>query len=339
MPYDAAAIREALRAVAGWVLEATGIQVSDDGITVEERTNKLGQVTFDARISFRGPVAHEGSAPRIKFDLTKFELLGDESAQRAVFHAYSDAPDPSPVVRCYSLEELLAEKVRALAERAGRARDVYDVVNIGRSTAIEVDVAKARDLAKRKFEYKRLPVPTPDTILAEIDWAVVAGDWEHSLTHQLPVLPPVDEFRAALAEVLDWLFVPARVQAALPSVPSRAGEAPVRATPFASAALGLGRRVGVAAGPTLGGLYGWMMERVRFAARNRLLARITYGGVSRLVEPYSLRMPRTGNLLLYVYEVQRGGATGEGIKAFKVAQLGGVDVTNQSFQPRYAVEL
>jgi hypothetical protein len=59
----------------------------------------------------------------------------------------------------------------------------------------------------------------------------------------------------------------------------------------------------------------------------------------RLVEPYSLRMPKTGNLLLYVYEVQRGFEPGEGIKAFKVAEVGEVEVTDGPFQPQHLVEL
>lgn len=86
-------------------------------------------------------------------------------------------------------------------------------------------------------------------------------------------------------------------------------------------------------------VYGGSLGRVRYAARNRLLARINYHGVARLVEPYSLRRPRTGNLLLYVFEVQRGAGAGGGIKAMKVAELGEVEVTDRPFQPRYVVEL
>ena len=81
------------------------------------------------------------------------------------------------------------------------------------------------------------------------------------------------------------------------------------------------------------------MDRVRYAARNRLLARIGYHGVTRLVEPYSLRMPGTGNLLLYVFERERGGVWSDRIKAFKVAEISNVEVTNMPFQPRYFVEL
>ncbi len=339
VPYAPGAIAEALSAVGRWILEATGIEVPERGISVQEKTNKRGEVTFEARVSFRGPVAHEGSAPRIKLDLTRFELLADTTAQRAVFHGYSDAPDPLPTVRCYSLEELLAEKVRALAERFGRARDVYDIVNIGRTTAVTVNVAKARELTARKFAYKGLQRPTPESVGSAIDWDVVAADWEQSMKHQLPVLPPVEEMRTALGEVLRWMLEPEQRPAVLAAIPGKAGESRVQAIPFAARPVGIGRRVGAAGVPVEGEVYGSTMNRVRFAARNRLLARVLYGGVSRLVEPYSLRLPKTGNLLLYVYEVQRGFGAGGGIKAFKVVELGEVTITSQPFRPRFAVEL
>lgn len=69
------------------------------------------------------------------------------------------------------------------------------------------------------------------------------------------------------------------------------------------------------------------------------MAEVTYHGVRRLVEPYSLRLPKTGNLLLYVNEVRRGGAQGDGIKAFRVDEIEGVRVTEQAFSARYRIEL
>jgi hypothetical protein len=242
-----------------------------------------------------------------------------------------------PVVRCYGLEEILAEKARALLQRTGRARDVYDVVNIGRNFRANVDADRTRDLAVQKFAYKGLPSPAPDLILAAVQRDVLAVDWDNALRHQLSVLPSVDEFLAGLREVLRWLLLPAHPVEELPTVPAKVGEVLVPRVTFASPRLGIGRVA--RAGPAPAAAYGSRLDRIRYAARNRLLARVNYHGVTRVVEPYSLRMPKTGNLLLYVYEVQRGGAMGQGIKAFKVAELGEVVVIDRSFHPRYVVEL
>ena len=102
----------------------------------------------------------------------------------------------------------------------------------------------------------------------------------------LRALPSASEFLGALERGLEWLLGAGQPGPALPAVPGRPGEK--------------------------------LIARPRFAARNHLLVEIEYQGIGRLVEPYSLRVPRTGNLLLYVWEVK---------------------VTAQSFEPRYRVEL
>lgn len=65
----------------------------------------------------------------------------------------------------------------------------------------------------------------------------------------------------------------------------------------------------------------------------------SYHGVRRIVEPYALRRPRTGNLLLYGFERSRGGVLTNDIRAYKVAEVGAVHVLEMPFAPRFQVEL
>ena len=81
------------------------------------------------------------------------------------------------------------------------------------------------------------------------------------------------------------------------------------------------------------------MERIRFAARNRLCVELRYHGVSRVVEPYSLRYPRTGDTLLYVFELLRGTSPSGSVKALNVAEIERADVTERPFRPRFVVDL
>ncbi len=339
--YDVGAITAGLGAVATWMSNEVGIDARADEIDVEESVNRHGQITFQARMTFRGPLPlARQSRQRIRFDLTQHELVAGAPERRPIFHGYSDARASAPEVLCYTLEELLAEKVRALVERSGRARDVYDVVNLGRNFADHLNLTRTRDYIERKFAFKALTAPTPASILTGIDAATLATDWEGALHHQLQVLPPAGDFLAALRGVLAWILEPGFVAPPLAPVASKSpDEVPVPAVRFELPPVGPGRPV-----PQLGrgvpaSAYGRTMERVRFAARNRLLVRVVYDGVPRLVEPYSLRMPGTGNLLLYVHEVRRGDLPGGGTKAFMVAKLDEVMPTAQSFQPRYLVEL
>ena len=81
------------------------------------------------------------------------------------------------------------------------------------------------------------------------------------------------------------------------------------------------------------------LEKIRYAARNRLCAEIQYHGVLRIAEPYALRTRGTGNLLLYVHEISQCGVRTETTKAYMVAQIRGARITESEFHPRYTVEL
>ena len=75
------------------------------------------------------------------------------------------------------------------------------------------------------------------------------------------------------------------------------------------------------------------LQILRFAGANRLVVEFVYNKKRRRVEPYSLRRPATGNLLLYGIEQDAGR-----IKAFKVHEMTGVTATSAPFTPSYAVE-
>jgi len=125
--YGKSDLEDALLEVAQSVENDTGIEFPQDGLLVEELSNKRGQLTYQARLTFVGPLRMPRSQlQRIKFDLTQDEILVDRAEARAVYHQYSDLPDLHAEVQCYSLSEVLAEKARELYGRQGRARDVYD---------------------------------------------------------------------------------------------------------------------------------------------------------------------------------------------------------------------
>lgn len=235
---------------------------------------------------------------------------------------------------------LSRKKSRALYERQGRARDVYDVVHLSRAFRESVDIATTVRVANAKFSYKGLPAPSVDVIVGRIDEGILRANWEHQLAHQLPVLPDVGGFIDSLPEALAWWLEPARLAPQSPPIPGRLRETTAPREPFLPRgpmrSLGIGSRSplglrGIMHGPSLG--------RIKYAAHNRLCLQIRYKGVTRIVEPYSLRYPRTGNTLLYVWERQRGGIQTDQIKAFNMPRIQGVEVTDQSFEPRYHVEL
>lgn len=311
--YDLGAITSTLARLADRVGEMSGVVMPHDQIIVRPRSDKFGRATFEGRVGYRGPM-QAPSWPRILFDITQHEPVLEEPAHRAVIHPYTDAlPEPA-LVRTYAFEELLAEKTRALYERT-RPRDLYDVVYIV-SNVEGIDVARLRLLFQSKCTVKQLKTPSRRELVQQIsNSAELRAEWDSMLAHQLQELPPIDGVLQRIEDALSWMEERAtRVSEARPAASARMDGVPF--TGFTTVASG------------------GVMERLRFAGANRLLVEFSYHGKARRVEPYSLRVAGTGNLLLYAHELASGI-----VKSFKVAEIVNLRVTQSTFAPRYAIEL
>ena len=102
------------------VRDECGIQFEDDIGIIETKSG------FRATVKFR-IINRSALAPiTIKLDITdpKNERILLPVQQRPIFHHFSDALDAS--VTSYSLEEIMAEKIRSLFQRT-RSRDLYDI--------------------------------------------------------------------------------------------------------------------------------------------------------------------------------------------------------------------
>jgi predicted nucleotidyltransferase component of viral defense system len=315
-PYTRDEILTILRDIARNVSSESGIEIPEDAMQVDDRRDKQGRPTFRARLGYRGPLAFPG-VPRILFDLTSHEPVLGEPKEVPIFHPYPDTlPEPASI-HAYGLEELLAEKTRALFERT-RPRDLYDVVYVVNNQATNIDLSRTRELFIQKCQAKSVAPPASAILVAHIRKTdELRSEWKNMLGHQLPQLPPVDSLLSEIDRVLQWIDLPVGVaRPALPPAPMGTLET----------------RVAPAGIQYWGGGVG--LEAIRFAGANRLLVRFTYDGKERLVEPYSLRQASTGNLLLYAREV---GSTVP-IKAFITAKIIGVRPTDTPFTPLYQVE-
>ncbi len=224
LAYDAHSYRKALIECTAYITEETGVQFPEEGIEIKESHDKENRRTFQGKVSYRGPLQPQSKTlPRIKIDLTKHEVIVEPTEQRNIHHLYSDTPEIPFSVLCYSVNEILAEKTRAIYERTGRARDIYDVVNIGRNFREEIDPRKALAILREKFVYKSLPTPTIENILAKVDDQILRANWEHQLQHQLPVLPPIQSYLEELRRVSLWWMEAKPIAVRLPSIPEEFG--------------------------------------------------------------------------------------------------------------------
>ncbi len=314
--YQEPEIRMILQEMSRQASELSGIEFPEGAVLVRPRRDTRGRPTFEARVSYRGPLPWPGSPPRIQLDLTQHEPVLEPVARRPIYHPYPDGLPEETRLGTYSLEELLAEKTRALLERT-RPRDLYDVVYVLENLPHALQMASARRLFTKKCEAKGLVRPTaPELVALARGSAELRADWENMLAHQLPQLPPIDGALERLPRLLAFLEAPAPIPGqTLSPVPARRGEAVVA--------------------PHGGQFWnaGVPLEVVRFAGANRLLIEFNYQGRLRRAEPYSLRRPKTGNLLLYAWEQEAGS-----IKAFKVSEVRDLRATQISFVPRFRIE-
>ncbi len=196
--------------ISDWLQENSGIELPKDLIIFKIYTNKKNSIACEGRVSYRGPIAPRNrSLPRIKIDLTANEKIVLPPVIRTVSHVYSDYPDHGIQALCYSYEEIFGEKIRALSERT-RPRDLYDVINLFRSTEFPSNPAIVREVVLQKCDFKGIPFPTLETLMPFKDR--LSAEWVDMLSHQLPRLPPLESFWSALSEFFEWLMGNTEVQ-------------------------------------------------------------------------------------------------------------------------------
>lgn len=273
-----------------------------------------GGASTEGTVYYRGPRGAQNAAS-IKLDLTAAEVVVESPVLREVAHPYTDGFPSTNQVRCYSAEELFAEKLRAMAERS-RPRDLYDIVNLFRRPEFAADAPRVHRILVAKCEHKGIDVPTLDALEASPFRAELQSEWGNMLAHQLPALPPYEQFWGELPVLFEWLENRA-APAPLPAFPEAADVEPMWAPPARAAVWGT-------AAP---------LEQIRFAAVNRLCVELGYQGSVRTIEPYSLRRSRAGHLLVYAVKSETREP-----RSYRVDRIQSVRLTQRSFTPVYAIE-
>lgn len=180
-------IEEAVREAFGEAAEASGIDFAARDPKLRVVEDEYGRETLRLRIYWRGPHERGGSPPGLRLDITRNEVLAFDPVLRDMAHPFSDAEELGGVaMTCYSLEEVMAEKVRAVLGQRIHAvsRDLYDIFCL-------------RERVDDDSVLRALPMK-----LAARDVAVEAGDISHRL------LDRKSEFKADWGRNLSGLLPP-----------------------------------------------------------------------------------------------------------------------------------
>ncbi len=273
----------------------------------------------EGSVYYRGP-RNAPSATRIKLDISGLEKVVRPTILRGISHPYSDSLPAPAKVRCYSFEEVFAEKLRAMGER-GRPRDLYDIVHLFRRHDLQTEPKLIGAVLKDKCESKGVPIPTLDSIQNASTKGELTSEWKNMLGHQLQVLPPLEQFWEELPNIFGWL------------------SGAITIPKLASISTGKGENLTWAPPPTIArwGL-GIPLESIRFAAINHLCVEIDYLKEGErltqyLLEPYSLRKTQDDNIILHA--IKHGSPDH---RTFRIDWIRRVKVTPKTFKPSYEIE-
>ncbi|MBI3015790.1 MAG: nucleotidyl transferase AbiEii/AbiGii toxin family protein [Candidatus Tectomicrobia bacterium] len=170
-----------------WAEEASGIRFSERPIRHQVVFEGTQQETHRFKVYYRGPHRQVGDQPSIKLDLTLNERVLIPAVERPLVHPYSDQEiQGSIAIRSYTLEEVLAEKIRAVSgqRRYALSRDLFDIHQLIRRGA---DIIRVARILREKCALKGVPVEAVSAKTLSQRKESFHRDWETNLFHLLPL--------------------------------------------------------------------------------------------------------------------------------------------------------
>ena len=200
--FDVEKLRRWIENAAGWSVKHGGPNYEAAPWRVETLSDTYGDETYQVRVYYRGPLQWAGSPRAIRLDVTRDEVLLSRSVTRELIHPYSDVDALlAPGIACYSLEEILAEKLRAVGgqRRFAVSRDLYDIHQLVQAGVAISDVVP---LVPAKFIAKGLDPARVNLGRIEARRAEFERDWERRLSY---LVRGGTDFEAAWATTIDVL--------------------------------------------------------------------------------------------------------------------------------------
>lgn len=156
------------------------------------------------------PPAPERWTTKIKIEIILYELMIFDEAHLKIAHSYSDDLALKPnKIPCYSIDEVMAEKLRALIQRSYTApRDFYDIWYLQKHYP-GLDFKKIVEGFHKKMKFKNLEFTGVEQLIDEDDDKKLRASWKNSLAHQIQseALPEFDAVKVELIGLFSKIFL------------------------------------------------------------------------------------------------------------------------------------
>ena len=289
---NTAQLQQAITQCCEYIRLATRVHFNVERNTIKEEGsidlgNEPRQKIYRARIFFDDFYGEASSFTiAIRLDISEFDKLYLPVKSKKLIHPYSDSEACKATIRCLSLEEMIANKMKCLLQRR-HSHDLFDMVYIH---LLENKNQLNRQEVLSAFLKKTIFEPSPisaKNLLLGLPFEFFKIAWQRYVV--CPVKSRFDFEIAAdnFKEFIEELF-------------TGHSERPNSSVAFFPAHL---------------------RNPIMDAARENKVLRVTYGGVPRLVEPYALTYKRRKDWVaqeyFYCWDIT-GGNSGPGVKTLLV---------------------
>lgn len=166
-----------------WISDHDGPDFRVQRIHFEVVDDDYGSESYQARIYYRGPLRWGGSPRTVKLDLTRVEKILLPVIEKQIIHPYSDQEIFKDIdLPCYCLEEVIAEKIRAVGgqRRFAVSRDIYDIYNL---VSFGIDKNAVMQILSGKFEVRGLSLEAININAIQQRRSEFERDWERRLNY------------------------------------------------------------------------------------------------------------------------------------------------------------
>lgn len=295
--------------ICNYVSDQTGIIFKKERTIIKPKELADSDKTiYDVKLYFHNFYGKSGSMDiKVDLDITNFDKIYLPVQERDLIHPYSDTAKCEAKIKCIKLEELLASKIKCMLQRR-HIVDLYDYV-------YSIFINKSFDVSRLEI----LRVFFKKTIYEGAS-GVVRG-----LLLDLP-------FEALRRAWNEYVIVPKQskivydqaVEHFKQDVTESFPESPINQT-------------------YLSYFPSKLRTRIMDAGRDQTLLKLTYHGLQRLVEPYSLkykiRQDGIGREYFYAYDTTGGKSRAKRIKSFINEDIELLENTSEKFEPRFLIEV
>lgn len=288
---------------------AAGVNfVTERTLVREKKSSDAEQKIYEARLYFKDFYGNPNTITiKVKLDISELDRIYLPIQQRNLLHLYSDADKCVGVVRCLKLEEMLAAKLKCLIQRR-MSSDLYDYVYaIFINRELEVNQREIVSVVLRKTIFEPSPRALAGLLLG-LPFQVLRAAWDKY------VVTPV-------ASLIDFDVAVEQFSSNMRTLFAQFSETGANVAYFPAS----------------------LRNKIMEAAGDLRLLQVAYGGIARVVEPYSLVFKRRkdgfGQEYLYVWDQTGGNRGGPGLKSFVHDRIESLEILTDHYEPRVPVEI